>query len=117
MKKLIYILTMTCILYAGNNQEVVFESKLFDIKSVKNEKMKNYLIGLEKFNPIQASILKDYYEALTCRKDFFNAVGVDELSNFSFTKEYEDLINLTKKNGAYDEYIEEVSFFYCKNKR
>lgn len=82
MKKIILgTLLASCMLFASDGA-TEFESKLFDVSKMENGKTKDYLLDLEKLSPDIAKTLKDYFEAKTCKQDFYNTVTIDEVANF-----------------------------------
>lgn len=114
MKKVFLFLSfISCILNARDIQDLSNDSKLFNVTSIKNIEIKHYLLGLEKFNFEQANILKDYFTAKTCQTKFYNYSTIEELSNFQFTKEFEQLQNSYRNNKQYTKLIKNYNT-HCK---
>ena len=66
----------------NNKQELQLQSKLFEIDKIQDDKMKGLLIGIEHFSTIAAEVSKDYYEAKTCTKEFYNHITIDDIKDF-----------------------------------
>lgn len=114
MKRIVLFLTfISCILNAGDIQDLSNDSKLFNVTSINNIEIKKYLLGLEKFNYELAIILKDYFIAKTCQTEFYNYSTIEELSNFQFTNEYEQLQNSYNNNKLYTKLIKKYNT-HCK---
>lgn len=118
MKKAIFFISfISCMLNAGDKLNTPCISKLFDISSINDTDTKSYLIGLENFNYVQASILSDYFKAKTCEKDFYNYSTLEDMSNFQFTKDYEDLLAASNNEQQYNALIKKYNncnFKGCK---
>lgn len=123
MKKIIVgTLVAGCMLLASD-KTVSFESKLFDLNKVKNEEMKGFLVGIESSFPSIAKVVKDYYEAKTCSKEFYNEVTIYNLKDFIATSPTYgvlvalDTLNSDKKEDAkengYTELINTYKFMNC----
>ena len=122
MKKIIVGTLITgCMLFASD-KTVSFENKLFDLNKVKNEEMKDFLIRIESSLPSIAKVIKDYYEAKTCNKEFYNQVTISDVKEFVTTAPYGVLIKLRAlnsdkkedaKDNGYAELINTYKFMNC----
>lgn len=119
MKKIIVgTLVAGCMLVASD-KTVSFESKLFDLNKVKNEEMKGFLVGIELSFPSIAKVVKDYYEAKTCSKEFYNEVTMDDVKEFvSTSPAYGVLYGLSAIGDdtsklAYNQLVSDYEFINC----
>ena len=119
MKKIIVgTLVAGCMLLASD-KTVSFESKLFDLNKVKNEEMKGFLVGIESSFPSIAKVVKDYYEAKTCSKEFYNEVTMDDVKELVSTNPaYAVLLQLSAigddtSKMAYKQLVDEYKFMNC----
>jgi len=122
VKKIIAgLLIFGCVLLASD-KTVELKSNLFDVNKIKSEEMRNFLIALELVTPSATKIVKDYFEAKTCSKEFYNKVTVDDIKKFLTTKRiYGILFELSSPNSDKKEvakgnrYIELISIYQFMN--
>jgi len=123
MKKIIVGTLITgCMLFASD-KAVELKSNLFDLNKIKSEEMKDFLVGLESSFPLIAKVVKDYYEAKTCSKEFYNEITMDDVMEFASTsRAYGVLITLitlndgkkeNAKDNGYTELINTYKFMNC----
>lgn len=81
MKKIILgSLILGSVLFASE-QVVEFKSNLFDLNKIKSKEMRGFLARIEQFSWM-AKIIKDYYEAKTCNKEFYNEITMEDIEVF-----------------------------------
>lgn len=115
MKKFLFLITfISCVLYAGDKVNTLSNSKLYNTEDINNEVIRKYLVGLEKFNFAQAVIIKDYFEASSCRKDFYNHSSLNDLNIFVFSSKYDELNSAYEDDKKeYEELIKKEQFINC----
>lgn len=108
MKKFLFLITfISCVLNAG-------DSKLFNTDDINNELTRKYLVGMENFNLTQTIIIRDYFIASTCHKDFYNYASLNDLSSFTFSSKFDELNNAYVNNKKeYEELIKKEQFINC----
>lgn len=123
MKKIIVgTLVAGCMLFASD-KAVDLKSDLFDLNKVKSEEMRGFLAEFESVLPSAAKVVKDYYEAKTCKKEFYNEVTMDDVKELASTSPaYGVLIALrtlnddkkeNAKNNGYADLINTYKFMNC----
>lgn len=120
MKKIVTgLLISSCMLFASD-KAVELKSDLFDLNKIKSEEMKSFLLGVEYSHSLVGKVLKDYYEAKTCDKEFYNKVTVDEIREFIVTAPFGVLLALSyfdsekdTKDKKYTELINTYKFLNC----
>ncbi|MBW6487522.1 hypothetical protein [Sulfurimonas sp.] len=123
MKKIIVGTLISGCMLLASDKAVKFESKLFDLNKVKSEEMRGFLAGFENLLPSAAKVVKDYYEAKTCNKEFYNEITMYDVQEFaSSSPTYGVLIALSTLNSdkkedardnGYNELINTYNFVNC----
>lgn len=124
MRKIIIgTLVVGCMLLASDKAILSkTKSKLFDFDKVKSEETRDFLDALETTLPLTAKVIKDYYEAKTCTKEFYNEVAIDDVKEFVTTSPFGVLFALSilssdkkedAKDNEYSELINTYKFMNC----
>jgi hypothetical protein len=122
MKKVIMSMLVASSLIFAADTKVELKSVLFDLNKVKNENMKDFLVGIENVMPSAAEVMKNYLEIKTCNEEFYNEMTVDDIKNYySDSAAYGVLfplyvLNKDKKgieNNTYLQTINNYRFLNC----
>jgi hypothetical protein len=114
MKRLILgTILVGCMLFASNHTD------LLQTKNIKNEKMKQFLLALEKVSPTSMNVIEDYYGAKTCSKDFYNKTTVSNMQKFTSESVVFGLLiglkalNTQTSRYRYKQLIDNYAFMNC----
>lgn len=122
MKKfLVSMLIVSGSMLFAADKPVECKSNYIDTNKIKDPEMRSFLCGLESVetlsptSPSSLKVTRDFYEAKTCSKDFYNKVSIKELQEWMATStQFIYLIALDKQiESKYNETINTYGFLNC----